>query len=87
MTLDSWEANGVLYAVARATPDITGLVHSVESRDSMRRERPSARESFLVPGEEITSSVFLPSGTDVRGFLLSRPTAMRHTSFIATHQM
>jgi DNA-binding beta-propeller fold protein YncE len=75
MTLDKpGKPNGVLYAVARATPDITGLV--LQCREPGQHcdvNDPSARDLSLVPGEEITSSVFLPSGTDVRGFLLSPP--------------
>jgi len=63
------DPNGVLYAVARASPDITGLVlqcgQHCDTNDS------TTRDLSLVPGEQITSSVFLPVGTDVRGFLLS----------------
>ena len=73
MTLDKpGNPNGVLYAVARATPDITGLVLQCrEPGQHCNVNDPGARDLSLVPGEEITSSVFLPSGTDVRGFLLS----------------
>jgi DNA-binding beta-propeller fold protein YncE len=34
-------------------------------------DNPS-RDVSLVPGEQIKSSVFLPTGTDIRGFLLSK---------------
>jgi DNA-binding beta-propeller fold protein YncE len=79
MTLDKpGNPNGVLYAVARATPDITGMVLQkcyapgpIQEPVPICDASSPVRDLSLVPGEEITSSVFLPSGTDVRGFLLS----------------
>jgi DNA-binding beta-propeller fold protein YncE len=79
MTLDKpGNPNGVLYAVARSSADITGMVLQ-KCYDPGPIEEPvpicdasgPVRDLSLVPGEQITSSVFLPSGTDVRGFLLS----------------
>ena len=66
---DPGNPNGVLYAVARTSPDITGMVLQCQSPGQYCDG--TARDLSLVPGEQIKSSVFLPSGTDVRGFLLS----------------
>ena len=66
------DPNDPLYAVARASADITGLVLQCQA-DGQHCD-PSdriLRDLSLVPGEQITSSAFLPSGTDIRGFLLS----------------
>jgi DNA-binding beta-propeller fold protein YncE len=71
-------SSGVIYAVARASADITGMVlqqcQAAGQQSAWQHcdaNDPTARDLSLVPGEQITSSVFLPSGTDVRGFLLS----------------
>ena len=74
---DPGNPGGVLYAVARASADITGLV--LQCQEGGQHEvgqhcdasDPTSRDLSLVPSEQIKSSVFLPSGTDVRGFLLS----------------
>jgi DNA-binding beta-propeller fold protein YncE len=65
----SGDPNEPLYAVARASPDITGMV--LQCGQHCDPNEPAPRDLSLVPGEQVTSSVFLPSGTDVRGFLLS----------------
>jgi DNA-binding beta-propeller fold protein YncE len=75
---DPGKTSGVLYAVARSSADITGLVLQ-KCHDPGQIQEPGqicdasspVRDLSLVPGEQITSSVFLPSGTDIRGFLLS----------------
>src|SRR6202142_521907 len=66
---DPGNPSGVLYAVARTSPDITGMVLQCQSPGQYCDG--TARDLSMVPGEQIKSSVFLPSGTDVRGFLLS----------------
>ena len=66
---DPGNPSGVLYAVARTSPDITGMVLQCQSPGQYCDG--TTRDLSLVPGEQIKSSVFLPSGTDVRGFLLS----------------
>jgi DNA-binding beta-propeller fold protein YncE len=81
MTLDKpGNPHGVLYAVARASADITGMVlqqcqtagqQAASAWQHCDINDPTSRDLSLVSGEQITSSVFLPSGTDVRGFLLS----------------
>jgi len=63
------DPNDLLYAVARASPDITGMV--LQCGQDCDANAPIPRDLSLVPGKEITSSVFLPSGTDIRDFLLS----------------
>jgi len=63
------DPNEPIYAVARASPDITGMV--LQCGQHCDPNEPPPRDLSLVPGEQVTSSVFLPSGTDVRGFLLS----------------
>jgi DNA-binding beta-propeller fold protein YncE len=64
--------NSFVYAVSRSGPDITemDLVCLSEPR-GCGPDNPS-RDLSLVPGEQIKSSVFLPTGTDIRGFLLSK---------------
>ena len=79
MTLEKpGNPNGVLYAVARSSADITGMVlQKCYAPGPIHEPVPicdassPVRDLSLVPGEQITSSAFLPSGTDVRGFLLS----------------
>jgi len=66
---DPGNPSGVLYAVARTSPDITGMVLQCQSPGQICDG--TIRDLSLVPGEQIRSSAFLPSGTDVRGFLLS----------------
>jgi DNA-binding beta-propeller fold protein YncE len=69
----------VLYAVARSGPDITELVlqdsaalaKCGENGQPCESDDPSLRDLSLIPSKQIKSSAFLPSGTDVRGFLLS----------------
>jgi hypothetical protein len=78
MTLDKpGNPNGVLYAVARSSADITGMVLQkcyapgpIQEPVPICDASSPVRDLSLVPGEQITSSVFLPSGTDVRDFLL-----------------
>jgi hypothetical protein len=76
---DPGTSKSVLYAVARSSADITGLVlqcpPSTMQPPSAGTCDPNdpARDLSLVPGEQITSSVFSPSGVDIRGFLLSPP--------------
>ena len=66
------DPNDLLFAVARASPDITGMVLQCQAvGQHCDANDPTSRDLSLVPGEQITSSVFLPSGADVRGFLLS----------------
>ena len=70
LTLDNpGNPSGVLYAVARTSPDVTGLVLQCQA-PGQYCDSP-VRDLSLVPAEQINSSVFLPSGNDVRGFLLS----------------
>jgi hypothetical protein len=76
---DPGNYNGVLYAVARSGPDITELVlqdsaalaKCGENGQPCESDDPSLRDLSLIPSKQIKSSAFLPSGTDVRGFLLS----------------
>ena len=69
---DPGNPSGVLYAVARASADVTGMVLQCQATGQhCDVNDPDSRDLSLVPGEQIMSSVFLPSGTDVRGFLLS----------------
>ncbi|HJX66512.1 MAG TPA: hypothetical protein VJ860_21455 [Polyangia bacterium] len=68
----SGDPNDLLFAVARASPDITGMVLQCPAEGQhCDPNDPTSRDLSLVPGEQIMSSAFLPSGTDVRGFLLS----------------
>jgi DNA-binding beta-propeller fold protein YncE len=70
-----------VYAVSRSGPDITGMVllcksdksvaDACASPDPNNPSTPLSRDLSLVSGEQIKSSVFLPYGTDIRGFLLS----------------
>ena len=69
---DPNDPNYLLFAVARASSDITGMVLQCQKKGQHCDPNDStARDLSLVSGEQITSSAFLPSGTDVRGFLLS----------------
>jgi DNA-binding beta-propeller fold protein YncE len=69
---DPNDPNYLLFGVARASSDITGMVLQCQKKGQHCDPNDStARDLSLVPGEQITSSAFLPSGTDVRGFLLS----------------
>jgi DNA-binding beta-propeller fold protein YncE len=69
---DPGNPSGVIYAVARASPDITGMVLQCQAPGQHCDPiAATARDLSLVPGEQIKSSAFLPSGTDVRGFLVS----------------
>ena len=70
-TGDPLDSNKVLYAVSRSGPDITGMVLLCQSEPGGCDPENPARDLTLIPGEQIKSSVFLPSGTDIRGFLLS----------------
>jgi DNA-binding beta-propeller fold protein YncE len=66
------DPKGVLYAVARSSADISGLVlQQCQEPGQMCDVNNPARELSLIPGEQIASSVFSPWGVDVRGFLLS----------------
>jgi len=68
------KAPGRLYAVALASPDITEMVLQCQSPGQIcDPSTPSLRDLSLVPSEQIKSSAFLPSGNDIRGFLLSSP--------------
>ena len=77
---DPGKFNGVLYAVSRSGPDIAGLVlqdsaalaSCGDNGQPCESDDPTLRDLSLIPSEQIKSSVFLPSGTDVRGFLLSQ---------------
>lgn len=60
-----------VYAVSRSGPDITGMVLLCQSEPGGCDPGNPTRDLSLVPGEQIKSSVFLPTGTDIRGFLLS----------------
>jgi DNA-binding beta-propeller fold protein YncE len=70
-----------VYAVSRSGPDITGMVLLCRSDTSKPNacnttnpddpNTPLPRDLSLVPGEQIKSSAFLPSGNDIRGFLQS----------------
>jgi DNA-binding beta-propeller fold protein YncE len=63
---------GILYAVARTSADITGMLLQCQAvGQACDMSHPTTRDLSLVTGEQITSSTFLPSGVDVRGFLLS----------------
>jgi DNA-binding beta-propeller fold protein YncE len=66
---DPNDPNYPLFAVARASPDITEMV--LQCQEAGQHCDSTTRDLSLVPGEQIMSSAFLPSGTDVRGFLLS----------------
>ena len=69
---DPNDPNYLLFAVARTSPDITGMVLQCQNKGQHCDPNDlTSRDLSLVPGEQITSSAFLPSGTDVRGFLLS----------------
>lgn len=56
-----------VFAVSRSGPDITGMV--LLCGDACDTDPP--RDLTLVPGEQIKSTAFYPTGTDIRGFLLS----------------
>jgi len=64
--------NFIVHAVSRSGPDITGMILLCQSEpDGCDPNNPS-RDLSLAPGEQIKSSAFQPSGTDIRSFLLSR---------------
>jgi DNA-binding beta-propeller fold protein YncE len=64
--------NNFVYAVSRSGPDITEMDLLCQSDTNGCSPDNSSRDLSLVPGEQIKSSVFLPTGTDIRGFLLSK---------------
>lgn len=57
-----------VFAVSRSGPDITGMVLLCGDNCDTTG---IPRDLTLVPGEQIKSTAFLPTGTDIRGFLLS----------------
>jgi len=71
LTLSEPGNPSAIYAVARLSANITGLVLQCPVPGQRCDANDPARDLSLVPGEQIPSTVFAPSGVDVRGFLLS----------------
>jgi DNA-binding beta-propeller fold protein YncE len=60
-----------IYATARYSAGISGLVLRDPTQLACNPDAPDLRDLTLVTGEDFLSPAFLPSGTDVRGILFA----------------
>jgi hypothetical protein len=64
-------ADPAVFAVARYGADITGMVLLCQSEQPNGCDTTDPRDLTLVPSEQIKSTAFWPTGSDIRGFLPS----------------